>query len=143
MLGFCFHQQHIRSLTAIFFHRPRSEEPVRDFKTLKVWQKAHQLVLAVYRTTQTFPPDERFGLTAHLRKSATSIPSNIAEGCGRHTDTDLARFLSIAAGSAAETDYQLLLARDLGYINEQQHSDLDASVNEVKRMLNSFISRLH
>ena len=67
---------------------------MRDFKTFKVWQKAHQLVLDVYRATQDFPPDERFGLSAHLRKSATSIPSNIAEGCGRHTETDLARFLS-------------------------------------------------
>ena len=142
MLGF-FRNNSISGVTPPLLCTDHQEDPVRDFRALKVWQKAHQLVLAVYRTTQAFPPDERFGLTTHLRKSATSIPSNIAEGCGRHTDTDLARFLSIAAGSAAETEYQLLLARDLGYINEQLHSDLDASVNEVKRMLNSFISRLH
>ena len=115
---------------------------MRDFKGLKVWQKAHQLVLDIYRATQIFPPDERFGLTAHLRKSATSIPSNIAEGCGRQSEAELARFLSIAAGSAAEAEYQLLLARDLGYFPEQQHRDLDARINEVKRMLNSFIQRL-
>ena len=115
---------------------------MRDFKGFKVWQKAHQLVLDIYRCAQVFPPDERFGLKAHIQKSAMSIPSNIAEGCGRQSDTELARFLSIAAGSASETEYQLILARDLGYIPEQQHKNLDAQVNEIKRMLNSFIQRL-
>lgn len=115
---------------------------MRDFKGLKVWQKAHQLVLDVYRRTKAFPSDERFGLKAHLLRSATSIPSNIAEGCGRGGDAELARFLSIAAGSATETEYQLLLARDLDYLTERHHRDLDAQVNEVKRMLNSFIQRL-
>jgi four helix bundle protein len=115
---------------------------VRDFKQLKVWQKAHLLVLDVYRETRSFPAEERFGLTAHLLRSATSIPSNIAEGCGRDTETELARFLSIAAGSAAETEYQLLLARDFGYLPEPGHQALDAQVNEVKRMLNSFVQRL-
>jgi len=115
---------------------------VRDFKQLKVWQKAHQLVLDVYRHTRDFPKQERYGLTAHLLKSATSIPSNIAEGCGRKGDAELARFLSIAAGSASETEYQLLLARDLSYLQEAHHHDLDAQVNEVKRMLNAFIQRL-
>ena len=70
------------------------------------------------------------------------MPSNIAEGCGRETDKELARFLSIAAGSASETEYQLLLARDLGYLDPQNHQDLDTQINEVKRMLNAFIQRL-
>ena len=115
---------------------------MRDFKQLKVWQKAHLLVLDIYRQTRAFPAEERYSLTAHLLRSATSIPSNIAEGCGRESDTELARFLSIAAGSASETEYQLLLARDLGYLTEPSHHELDAQVNEVKRMLNSFIQRL-
>lgn len=115
---------------------------MRDFTQLKVWQKAHQLVLKVYQHSRDFPQKERFGLTAHLLKSATSIPSNIAEGCGREGDKDLARFLSIAAGSASETEYQLLLARDLGYLNTESHQELDDQVNEVKRMLNAFIQRL-
>ena len=115
---------------------------MRDFKQLKVWQKAHRLVLDVYRHTRAFPDDERYSLTAHLLKSAISIPSNIAEGCGRESDTELARFLSIAAGSASETEYQLLLARDLGYLSEAHHRDLDTQVNEIKRMLNTFIQRL-
>jgi four helix bundle protein len=115
---------------------------VRDFKQLKVWQKAHRLVLDVYHQARAFPDDERYSLTAHLLKSATSIPSNIAEGCGRESDTELARFLSIAAGSASETEYQLFLARDLGYLSEAHHRDLDTQVNEIKRMLNTFIQRL-
>lgn len=115
---------------------------MRDFKQLKVWQKAHLLVLDVYRQAPAFPADERFGLTAHLLRSATSIPSNIAEGCGRDSDMELARFHSIAAGSASETEYQLLLARDLGYLPDPTHHALNAQVNEVKRMLNSFVQRL-
>ena len=117
-------------------------DTVRDFKQLKVWQKAHRLVLDTYRHAAAFPVEERYGLTAHLLKSATSIPSNIAEGSGRTGDAELARFLSIAAGSASETEYQLLLARDLGYLAEPDHSDLDAQVNDVKRMLNAFMQRL-
>ncbi len=115
---------------------------MRDFKQLKVWQKAHRLVLDTYRHARDFPAEERYGLTAHLLKSATSVPSNIAEGCGRRGDTELAHFLGIAAGSASETEYQLLLARDLGYLAESDHHDLDAQTNEVKRMLNAFIQSL-
>ena len=99
-------------------------------------------MLDIYRHTRDFPADERFGLTAHLRKTATSIGSNIAEGCGRQSEPELARFLSIAAGSASEAEYQLYLARDLGYVSDEAHEQLDAQVNEVKRMLNSFIQKL-
>ena len=107
-----------------------------------MWEKAHSFVLAVYRESRKFPADERYGLTAHLRKSATSITSNIAEGCGRETDKDFARFLTIAAGSASEAEYQILLARDLDYLSADRHSALDSQVNEVKRMLNSLIQTL-
>ena len=115
---------------------------MRDFKELKVWHKAHQLVLDIYQQTCCFPDDERYGLTAHLRRSASSIPSNIAEGCGREGEKEFARFLSIAAGSAAETEYQLLLARDLGYMEPDLHNRLNEQVNDVKRMLNRFIQKL-
>jgi len=115
---------------------------MRDFRELRVWQKAHGLVLDVCRHSNSFPSDERFGLTAHLRKSATSIPSNIAEGCGRKSEKEFARFLSIAAGSTSETEYQLLLARDLGYLEEKPYAHLNQLVNEVKRMLNSLIQKL-
>jgi four helix bundle protein len=115
---------------------------MRDFKELKVWHKAHRFVLDVYEKSRSFPADERFGLTAHLRKSVTSVPSNIAEGCGRESERELARYLSIAAGSASESEYQLLLARDLGYLPPNDHQKLDDQANEIKRMLGSFIRTL-
>lgn len=115
---------------------------MRNFRELTVWQKAHQLVLDIYHHSREFPADERFGLTAHLRKTATSIGSNIAEGCGRDSEQELARFLSIAAGSASEAEYQLRLARDLGYVSSKEYQHLDKQINEVKKMLNSFIKKL-
>jgi four helix bundle protein len=115
---------------------------VRDFRELKVWEKAHRLVVDVYRLTGAFPAEERFGLVAQLRRSAASVPANIAEGCGRGSERELARFLSIAAGSASEAEYHLLLAYDLGYLAEGNHRELDQRTNEVKRMLNSFIQTL-
>ncbi len=115
---------------------------MRDFKDLKVWQKAHRFVLDVYLHSRSFPSDERFGLTAHLRKSATSIPSNIAEGCGREGERELAHFFNIAAGSASESEYQLILSRDLGYLQPDAHRRLDEQVTEVRRMLHSFIRKL-
>jgi len=115
---------------------------LRNFRELTVWQKAHELVIEIYRGSSRFPADERFGLTVQLRRAAASIGSNIAEGCGRGSDKDFSRFLSIAAGSASEVEYQLLLAHDLGYLTEKDYRSLDASVNEVKRILNSFIQSL-
>jgi len=115
---------------------------MRDFKELKVWHKAHRCVLDVYQHTRGFPGEERFGLTVQLRKASASVASNIAEGCGRDGERELARFLSISAGSASEVEYQLLLARDLGYMPHELHRQLDAQINEVKRMLNSFIKTL-
>lgn len=116
---------------------------MRDFKELKVWQKAHQVALDVYRHSKSFSADERFGLTAHLRKTATSVASNIAEGCGRGGEKELARFLSIAAGSASELEYQLLLAHDLEYLPSDAHSNLTEQVTEVKRMLYRFMQSLN
>jgi four helix bundle protein len=115
---------------------------MRNFKDLKVWSKAHHFVLEVYSETTSFPSEERFALTQQLRKAASSIATNIAEGCGRGYDRDFARFLGIAAGSASEVEYQLLLSRDLGYIELGRHAELDTQVNELKRMLNSFIQSL-
>ena len=115
---------------------------MRDFRQLKVWQKAHQVVLEVYQHSKEFPSEERFGLTAHVRKSATSVPSNIAEGCGRDSAKELARFLSIAAGSASELDYQLLLAHHLSYLAGDDHRALAGQVGEVRRMLYRFIESL-
>src|SRR4051812_41600661 len=87
-----------------------------DFKKLRVWQRAHALTLSVYQCTRVFPDGERYGLTSQLRRAAASISANIAEGCGRGTDNELARYLRISLGSATELEYHLLLAKDIGLI---------------------------
>ena len=92
---------------------------MRDFRKLKVWEKAHHFTLQVYEITNNFPHDERFGLTVRLRRAAASVPTNIAEGCGRNSERELARFMGIAAGSANEVEYQLILARDLNYVRDE------------------------
>jgi len=115
---------------------------MKDFRDLKVWHKAHQAVVAIYTHTASFPTEERYGLTSQLRRAATSIASNIAEGCGRATDADFARCLNIAAGSASEVEYQLLLAHDLRLLDEPKYRALTDRVTEVKRMLASLIRTL-
>ena len=115
---------------------------MKDFRDLQVWQKAHRLTLDVYRATEKFPDRERFGLTSQLRRSAASIPANLAEGCGRGSEAELKRFMQIAMGSASETEYHLLLACDLGFIAAGSHQQLAEQTQEVKRMLASFIAKL-
>ena len=115
---------------------------MKDFRKLTVWQKAHQLTLAVYKATRGFPKEELYGLTSQVRRSSVSVPSNIAEGCGRRGDADLARFLDISMGSASEVEYQLLLAHDLGFLHNRAYEPLAEAVVEVKRMLGSFIGTL-
>jgi four helix bundle protein len=113
----------------------------RDFRKLKVWERAHQTVLDAYRLTAGFPREEAFGLTSQIRRAATSIPANIAEGCGRGGN-DLARFCRIAIGSASELQYHLLLANDLGLIANADYERLQQQANETERMLTVFIERL-
>lgn len=115
---------------------------MRGFRGLKVWEKGHQLTLRVYEATASFPKQEMYGLTSQIRRSAASIPANIAEGCGRNSDADLGRFLQIAMGSASELEYHLLLARDLSLLIEEEYSQLAGGVCEVKRMLASLIQKL-
>ncbi len=115
---------------------------MRDFKTLQVWEKAHQLTLGVYGATVTFPKEEIYGLTSQMRRAAVSIPANIAEGCGRSGDPELAHFLQISMGSASELEYYFHLAHDLGYIDRSLCSNLEGDLIEVKRMLNSFLRKL-
>jgi len=114
---------------------------VQDFRKLKVWQKSHELALAVYRATATFPKEEQYGLTSQMRRSSMSVPSNIAEGCGRSGNGELRRFLFISLGSANELEYQLLLSRDLGLLAAEGHLVLSADTVEVKRMLSALIAR--
>jgi four helix bundle protein len=115
---------------------------MKNFRELKVWEKAHQLTLAAYQATTAFPQEELYGLTSQMRRSAASIPTNIAEGCGRGSDDDFRRFLQIAMGSASELEYQLLLAHDLGYFDTAERDRLSSAVVEVKRMLASLITKI-
>jgi len=115
---------------------------MKDFRQLKVWDKAHQLTLAIYKTTKTFPTEERYGLTSQLRRASSSIPANIAEGCCRGGDRELAQFLQIAMSSAGEVEYHLLLAHHLKYFDKQNYNQLNSNITEVKQMLSSFIKKL-
>ena len=115
---------------------------VRDFRKLKVWEKSHLLALAVYRGTVDFPRNEMYGLTSQMRRSGVSVPANIAEGCGRQGNAELARFLQIAMGSASELEYHLLLASELEFLERAAYGDLAGQTVEVKRTLATFIKRL-
>ncbi len=100
------------------------------------------LTLEIYKATERFPREELYGLTRQLRRASSSIPANIAEGCGKDGDADFARFLQIARGSASELEYHLLLAKDLGFLKEDDYQQLTKETNEVKQMLTNFIKRL-
>ncbi len=115
---------------------------MKDFRELKVWQKSHGLALAVYKVTKVFPKEEVYGLTSQIRRSSTSIPANIAEGCGRNGDAELARFLQISMGSASELEYHLLFANDSGLLKTKDYKQLADDVSEVKRILTVFIQKL-
>jgi four helix bundle protein len=115
---------------------------MKDFRTLKVWEKAHAITLAVYKVTQKFPKHELYALTSQIQRAAASIPTNIAEGCGKDSDAELKRYFVIALGSSSELEYLLLLARDLKYLPEDEHQILNNDLTEVRRMLNAFIQKL-
>ena len=115
---------------------------MQDFRQLLVWQKGHSLALNIYTATAAFPQQERYGITNQMRRAAYSIPSNIAEGCGRAGRVELKQFLHIVLGSASELDYFLLLARDLQFLVPPQYFRLERNVNEVKVMLAGLIRTL-
>ena len=113
-----------------------------QFKKLKVWQKAHLLALSVYRATAPFPREEQYGLTAQLRRAAVSVPANIAEGCGRRGDGELARFLRIAVGSVTELEYHCLLAKDLGLLERWAADRLINEARAIQKMLSGLLHYL-
>jgi four helix bundle protein len=115
---------------------------MRNYKDLVVWEKAHKLTLAIYKETNAFPKEERFGLTSQVRRASSSIPSNLAEGCGRRSDGEMGRFVQIAVGSGAELSYHLLLCRDLGILGTAEFSRLSADLDEVMRMLSALSGRV-
>ncbi|MFQ5805917.1 MAG: four helix bundle protein [Phycisphaerae bacterium] len=115
---------------------------MKDFRDLKVWQKSHDLTLLIYRATRGFPKEERYGLTSQMRRAASSIPANLAEGCCRASDRDFGRFVGIALSSASGCEYHIVLARDLTLLDEKRYAQLLGRVQEVKRMLTALYERL-
>jgi four helix bundle protein len=115
---------------------------MKDYRSLKIWLSSHSLTLVVYRLTKSFPKDELFGLTSQIRRSASSIPANIAEGCGRDGDPELKWFLNIALGSACELDYHIFLAGELGYVDKATAENVGREIMQLRRMLGAFIRKL-
>ena len=115
---------------------------MKNFRDLRVWQEAHLLTLESYRVTANFPKQEIYGLTGQIRRCAASVAANIAEGCGKRGNAEFQRFLNIATGSASELEYHFLLARDLGYIDELSHKDLNRATVDLKKMLTALVRKV-
>jgi four helix bundle protein len=115
---------------------------MQNFKELVVWQKGHGFTLKIYEITKEYPREEIFSLTTQIRRSAYSIPANIAEGCGRSTQKELANFLQISLGSANECEYFLLLSKDLKYLSEEQFCEMEREINLIKAMLIKLIAKV-
>ncbi len=109
-----------------------------SFKDILAWQKAHEFVIKVYKTTKTFPEWERYGLCSQFQRAVVSIPANIAEGYKRLGTADKLHFMNIAQGSLEECRYYILLTKDIGYINQHTHDVLNADIEEVSKLLNGY-----
>jgi four helix bundle protein len=115
---------------------------MKDFKNLKVWSKSHKPTLRIYEITRTFPVEEIYGLKSQMRRASVSIPTNIAEGCGRNSDAELARFLEIAMGSASELEYLILLSKELNFFDDKLYNAFNAEIIGIKQMLATLIKKL-
>ena len=115
---------------------------MKDFRELKVWEKAHQLVLSIYPATAEYPRSEEYGIKSQIRRSAVSVPANIAEGCAFDSDSMFARHCKIALGSASELEYLTLLSRDLKFLKDETYTEPNHTIVEVKRMLTGLIKKL-
>jgi four helix bundle protein len=116
---------------------------MKDFHDLHVWERSHRLTLAIYAATLKFPREELYGLTSQIRRCAVSIGANIAEGCGKMGNNEFQRFLQIAAGSASELDYELLLAKDLGYLTKPDYSRIADELSQIRKMLSSLLRKVN
>ena len=115
---------------------------MQNYKDLKVWEKAHAFTLQVYTASKVFPKEETYSLTNQLRRAAASVAANLAEGCGKNSNSEFAHFLNIALGSANESEYFLLLAKDLSYLSEPVYQELFLKINEIKAMLIALINKV-
>ncbi len=105
---------------------------MRDFKKYEIWQLSHAFTLKIYSNTSLFPKDEMYGITSQIRRASSSIPTNISEGCGRNSDKEFNQYLNIALGSASETEYLIILSRDLNYIDTETFEILEKEINTIK-----------
>ena len=115
---------------------------MKDFRSLKVWEKGHEITMSVYKETKNFPKEELYGLVSQLRRASSSIPTNIAEGCGKHSDKEFANFLQIAMGSASETEYLIFLSGELEYLSKVKAQEMINQITEIKKMLASLIKSI-
>ena len=115
---------------------------MRDYRKYDVWKLGHEITLEVYKLTKSFPKEEKYGLINQMRIAAYSIPSNIAEGCGRESDQEFKRYLTMARASASELEYFTFLVKDLGYLKEDNYSTVFNKVNKVRRSINNLIDRI-
>jgi four helix bundle protein len=116
---------------------------MRNFRKYQVWELGHQIRLDVYKLTNSFPKVEQYGLTRQMRRASSSVPANIAEGCGRESEVEFKRFLVIANGSATELEYFLILVKDLNLVSEKDIIELVGKVDQLKRSLNKLISKIN
>ncbi len=116
---------------------------MKDFRGLEAWKRSHQLTLSIYQATESLPKSELFGLTSQIRRAVASIPTNIAEGCGRDGEAEFGRFLNIAKGSTSEVEYLLQLTHDLNYIETTLHQQLASQTVEIRKMLHGLMKSLH
>ena len=115
---------------------------MRNYRDLEVWDKSHELTLELYRKSRSFPKEEFYGLTSQLRRAAVSVGANLAEGCGRQTTAELARFVRISMGSASELDYHLLLCHDFGFLQPDDYRKLCQELTRIRKMLASLLATL-
>lgn len=115
---------------------------MRNYKDLKVWEKSYAFALKIYESTKLFPKEEIYSLTNQMRRAASSIPANIAEGCGKNSSLEFAHFLNISLGSANESEYFLILSKDLLYLKEENYKILFSLINEIKGMLIALINKV-
>tara|TARA_R110002124_G_scaffold101230_4_gene248690 strand:- start:1371 stop:1721 length:351 start_codon:yes stop_codon:yes gene_type:complete len=115
---------------------------MRDFKKYDIWKLSHVFTLKIYELTKSYPTDEIYGIISQIRRASSSIPTNISEGCGRDSDSEFNRFLTIALGSASEVEYLIILSKDLNYIDENSFIILNEEINIIKRKIYSLKQKL-
>lgn len=115
---------------------------VKDYKSLNVWKKAIELVTIIYKTTELFPKQEHYGLTSQIRKSAVSVPSNIAEGNSRASTKEYIHFLCISLGSSAELETQIIISKNIGYIDSKKCEKILSKIIIIRKMLPALSTKL-